>query len=218
MFIPVNSRSALASCRSGIAREFALRCGSRLGCSRLVLRDLRLSHGVAEIGRDAGRERVRRLSEQALELDVGAAPELVLLRRNTGAKVFQRLRRQLAVLRRERFKHMEIVEVAKRLAKIVQGFGLGVQRLGPRAGKKRELVAQVNNAGAKRMQRNRVVAVEGEAPALARLPIGARDRGADLLGSDRAKVPSLDAPDNRVEPRSWRSGGEATASALSRLS
>src|SRR5580704_8830878 len=151
-------------------------CRNRLGGSRLVLRNLRLSHGVTEIGRDAGRERVRRFGEQPLELDVSATPKLFLLRRHAGAKVFQRLRRQLAMFRRERSEHMEIVEVAEGLAKIVQGFGLGVQRLGPRAGNKRELVAKINDAGTKGMQRNRVVAVEGEAPALARLPIGARDR------------------------------------------
>jgi hypothetical protein len=68
------------------------------------------------------------------------------------------------------------------------------------------------------MQRDRVVAVEGEAPASSRLAIGARDRGDDLFGSDSAQVPSLDASHDRVEPRPRRGGGEAAASALSRLS
>ena len=67
------------------------------------------------------------------------------------------------------------------------------------------------------MQRDRVVAVEGETAAPLRLPIGARDRGDNLLGSDRAQVPSVDAPDDRVEPRARRAGGEAATSALSGL-
>src|SRR4029077_18682475 len=124
----------------------------------------------------------------------------------------------LAIFRRERSKHMEIVEVAESLAKIVQRFSLGVQGLRPRAGQQRELVAQIDDAGAKGVQRDWVVAVEGESSALASLPVGARDRGADLLGSKRAQVPFLDAPDDRVEPRPWRGGGEAAERALSRLS
>src|SRR5580692_1224080 len=92
-------------------------CRNRLGGSRLVLRDLRLSHGVTEIGRDAGPERVRRFGEQPLELHIGAPPELILLRRHARSEVFERLRRQLAVFRRERSKHMEIVEVAEGLAR-----------------------------------------------------------------------------------------------------
>ena len=68
------------------------------------------------------------------------------------------------------------------------------------------------------MQRDRVVALEGEAPAPPRLPIGARDRGDDRLGADRAQVPSLDAPHDRVEPRARRAGGEAATGALGRLS
>ena len=143
-----------------------VRYATETAFARLVLRDFRLSHGVIEIGRDASRERARRFGEQPLELDIGAPPELLLFRLHSHPQLFQRLRRQLTVLRRERPKHMEIVKVAKRLAKIIQRFGLRVQRFRPRAGEKRELVAQIDNAGAKRMQRDRVVAVEGEAPAL----------------------------------------------------
>src|ERR1700677_2284180 len=113
---------------------------------------------------------------------------------------------------------MQIVEVAERFAKIVQGFGLGVQRLWARAGKKRELIAQIDHAGAKGMQRNRVVAAEAEAPAFAGLSVGASDCGADCLGSERAQLPSLTAAHDRVQPRSWRAAGEAAARALSRLS
>ena len=84
--------------------------------------------------------------------------------------------------------------------------------------KERELVAQVDHAGATGVQRNRVVAAEGEAASLARLPVSARDRSDNVRRPDSAQIPSLDAPDDRVEPRPWRGGGEAAARALSRLS
>ena len=102
------------------------------------------------------------------------------------------------MLGHERSEHVQIVEVAKVLTKIVQGFRLRLQRFRPRAGQQRELVAQIDDAGAKGMQRNRVFAVEGEAPALARLPVGARDSFDDVLRPDSAQVPSLDAPDDRA--------------------
>ena len=184
---------------------------------RLLRCNHRLCHGVTEIGRDAGRERVRRFGEQPLELDVSAPPELVLLRCDAGAEVFQRLLRQVAVLRREGFEHVQVVEVAERLAKIIQRLGLRVQGFRPGAGQERELVAQINDAGAKGMQRNRIVALEGERSAFARLPISAGDRGGNVLSADRAQVPPLDTPDDRVEPRPWRGGREAAASAPGRL-
>ena len=71
--------------------------------------------------------------------------------------------------------------VAERLAKLVQRFGLGVQRFRPGAGEKRELVAQIDDPGAECMQRRRIVALEGEAPAPPRLPVGARDAGDDCV-------------------------------------
>ena len=93
---------------------------------------------------------------------------------------------------------MKVMVVAERLAKFVQGFGLGVQRFRPGAGEHRELVAQVDDAGAKSVQRRRVVAIESAAPARLRLPIGAGDRGYDLLSPKRAQVPALEALDDRV--------------------
>src|ERR1700744_192831 len=141
---------------------------------------------MVEIGRNARRERIRCFSEQPLELDIGAPLELLLLRLHADGELLQGLWRQLAMLRRKSAQHMQIVEVAERFAKIVQRFGLRVQRVRPGAGDKRELVAQIDNASAKRMQRDRVVAAEGEASALTRLPIGARDRGDNVHGPNSA--------------------------------
>ena len=94
--------------------------------------------------------------------------------------------------------------VAERLAKLVQRFGLRVQRFRPRAGEERELVAQIDDAGAKGVQQRRIVARKGAPPAPARLPVGARDGGRDLVPADRAHIPSLDAPHDRGEPRARR--------------
>jgi hypothetical protein len=114
-----------------------LRRRHRLGGSRLIPRGFRLGYGVGEIGSDPGCKGARCFGEQPLELDAGVSLELFLLRLNPGAKLFQRLGRQPSVSGREIFQHVQIVEVAKRLAKIVEGFGLRVQRLWPSRSKAR---------------------------------------------------------------------------------
>ena len=55
---------------------------------------------------------------------------------------------------------MKIVMVAERLAQLVQRFGLRVERFRPCASEQRELVAQIDDAGAERVQRRRIVAIE----------------------------------------------------------
>src|ERR1700722_7732950 len=71
--------SPLAACRSGIAAPDPLGRRRGFGRRRLILRALRVVHGVREIGRDPGRKSARRLSKQPLELDMGAPLELFLL-------------------------------------------------------------------------------------------------------------------------------------------
>ena len=61
--------------------------------------------------------------------------------RDAGAELLQPLRRQATVFRRECFEHVQVVEVAERLAKVVQGFGLRVQRIRPSRRQERELIA-----------------------------------------------------------------------------
>ena len=68
------------------------------------------------------------------------------------------------------------------------------------------------------MKRRRILAFESNDAAPLRLPISACERVDNLLSSERAQVPSLEAPDDRVEPRAWRAGREAPTGALGRLS
>ena len=76
---------------------------------------------------------------------------------------------------------MEIVEVAERVAQRVQFLGLRLERRRPGRRQRRELIAQVDHARAQRVQRRRIVAVEGGAAAPARLPVGARDGLDDVV-------------------------------------
>ena len=132
---------------------------------------------------------MRRFREQPLGLGLGPAPEFLLLRLHPLLQLSERLRAHPASLSGEPGQHMEIVVIAERLAQLVQGFGLRVQRFRPRGGEKRELVAQVDDAGAKRVQRRGVGALEGAAPAPPRLPVGARRGGDDLVLADARSSP-----------------------------
>ena len=116
-----------------------------------------------------------------------------LLRCQPFAEVIKRLGRQPALLGRKILEHVQIIEVAERLAKVVQSFRLRVQRFRPGAGQQRELVSQIDNAGAQCMQRRRILAFESDKTAPLRLAISARYRVDNLLSS-RQRLSSIRRP------------------------
>ena len=107
------------------------------------------------------------------------------------------------------------LKVAERLAKLVQSFGLRVQRFRPGAGEERELVAQIDDAGAKRVQRRRLVAVESDGARAAAL--------ADRCARRRRRSPPSRLRSSPIRSRRLAialslargaSGGKAAAGAL----
>ena len=145
---------------------------SRLGRSRLILPDLRFGDWVAQVRRNPGRKGAWSLSEQPIELDARAPLKLFLLQGDSGAELLQPERRQAAVFRRKCLKHVQVIKIAKRLAKIVQSFGLRVEGFRPRAGEEGELIAQVDDPGARSVKRRRILGFKSDKAAPLRLSIG----------------------------------------------